>query len=119
MSAERRERSWLDRFGKWSGAWLGVSAWFADQQLVSMTAFAKCPVHSHAFVVGVGAVCAVVALIGGLHSWRVWRALPESTADDLARTDRFIAALSILLAILSLLAIIFGTAAGVILRCER
>jgi hypothetical protein len=119
MSSDRHERSLLERFGKWSGAWLGVSAWFADHQIVSMTAFAKCPVHSHAFVVGVGAACALVALIGGLHSWRVWRTLPTSTADDSTRTDRFIAALSMLLAALSLLAIVFGTAAGVILRCER
>jgi hypothetical protein len=119
MSAERRTRPLLDRFGKWSGAWLGVSAWFADQQIVSTTVFAKCPVHSHAFVIGVGAVCALIALIGGVHSWRVWQTLPASTADDQTRTDRFIAALSMLLAAISLLAIVFGSAAGVILRCER
>jgi hypothetical protein len=120
MSAERDTRSLLERFGKWSGAWLGVLAWFADQQIVSMTVFAKCPANSHAFVIGIGAVCAIVALLAGLHSWSIWRALPAGPgADDRARTDRFVAALSMLLAGISILAIVFGSAAGVILRCER
>jgi hypothetical protein len=41
------------------------------------------------------------------------------TVGDHTRTDRFIAALSMLLAAISILAIVFGTTAGVILRCER
>jgi hypothetical protein len=40
-------------------------------------------------------------------------------AGDHARTDRFLAALSMLLAGISILAIVFGTTAGLILRCER
>jgi hypothetical protein len=120
MSAERHKHSPWDRFGKWSGAWLGTLAWIADQQIVSMKAYASCPPHSHALAVGVGLACAVLAVIGGLRSWQVWRALPAGPAGgDQTRTDRFIAALSMLLAAISILAILFGTTAGVILRCER
>ncbi len=120
MSIERRAQSPLQRFGKWSGAWLGTLAWFADQQIMSMTVYASCPPRTHALAVGVGAACAVLALIGGLHSWAVYRALPPGESVSASRrTDRFIAALSLLLACISILAIVFGTAAGLILRCER
>lgn len=120
MSTERQAHSPVQRFGKWSGAWLGIAAWFADQQIMSMTVYANCPPRTHALAVGVGVACAVLALLGGLHSWSVYRALPagEDTSAS-RRTDRFIAALSLLLACISLLAIVFGTTAGVILRCER
>jgi hypothetical protein len=119
MSAERQQYSPWKRFGKWSGAWLGTLAWIADQQIVSMTAYANCPPRSRALAVGVGLACAVLALIGGLHSWGIWRVFPARNAGDHTRTDRFIAALSMLLAAISILAIAFGTIAGVILRCER
>ena len=120
MSAERHNYSPWHRFGKWSGAWLGTLAWFADQQIVSMTAYTSCPPRSRALAVGVGVACGLLALMGGLHSWRVWRVLPAGpTAGDRTRTDRFIAALSMLLAGISILAIVLGTTAGVILRCER
>jgi hypothetical protein len=120
VSAERSTHSPLQRFGKWSGAWLGTLAWFADQQIMSMTVYASCPPRTHALALGVGAVCALLALIGGLHSWGVYRSLPagEDTSAG-RRTDRFIAVLSVLLACIAILAIIFGTTAGVILRCER
>ena len=120
MTTERSAHSPLQRFGKWSGAWLGTLAWVADQQIMSWTVFASCPPRTHALAVGVGAVCAVLALIGGLHSWSVYRALPPGDeASASRRTDRFIAVLSIALACISILAIIVGTTAGVILRCER
>jgi hypothetical protein len=120
MSVERSTQSPLERFGKWSGAWLGTLAWVADQQIMSMTVYANCPARTHALTVGVGAACAVLAIIGGLHSWRAYRALPPGdTASANRRTDRFIAAMSLLLACISILAIVFGTTAGLILRCER
>ncbi|HKQ12819.1 MAG TPA: hypothetical protein VJT80_05260 [Steroidobacteraceae bacterium] len=120
MTSERELHSPLQRFGKWSGTWLGTIAWFADQQIMSMTVYANCPPRTHALAVGVGAACALLALIGGLHSWSVYRSLPAGeVASASRRTDRFIAALSLLLACISILAIIFGTTAGVILRCER
>jgi hypothetical protein len=120
MTAERSTATRWSRFAKWSGAWLGTFAWVADQQVVAMIAFASCPPRSHALAVGVGAACALVALCGGWQSWRVYRAQPAGdSASASRRTDRFIAAISMLLAAIGILAIVFGTTAGVILRCER
>jgi hypothetical protein len=120
MSSERSATPRLDRFGKWSGAWLGTFAWIADQQVVSWTTYASCPPKSHALAVAVGAMCALIAVLGGWQSLSVYRALsPGETASVSRRTDRFIAAISILLACIAILAILFGTTAGVILRCER
>ena len=120
MSTERSATPRLARFAKWSGAWLGTLAWVVDQQVVSWTAYANCPPNSRGLAVGVGAVCAALALIGGWHSWRAYRALPAGEGTSATRrTDRFIAALSMLLAGISILAIIFGTSAGVIFRCEH
>ena len=120
MTSERSTATRWSRFAKWSGAWLGAVAWFADQQLVSVVAYASCPPQSQAFAVGVGATCALLAIFGGWQSSRVYRALPAGDSASASwRTDRFIAALSLLLACISVLAIVFGTTAGVILRCER
>jgi hypothetical protein len=120
MTVERSTATPWSRFGKWSGAWLGTFAWIADQQIVAMTVYASCPPRTHALAVGVGAACAVLALLGGWQSLRVYRSLPAGEGASASwRTDRFIAAISILLACISLLAIVFGTTAGVILRCER
>jgi len=120
MSAERQAHSPLHRFGKWSGGWLGIAAWVADQQIVSWTVYASCPPRTHALAIGVGAACALLALVGGLHSWSIYRALPPGDeASASRRTDRFIAAMSVLLACISILAIVFGTTAGVIFKCER
>jgi hypothetical protein len=120
MSSESTVAPRLTRFAKWSGAWLGTLAWVVDQQVVSWTAYASCPPRSHTLAVGVGLVCGVVAILGGWHSLHVYRSHPPGEdAGANRRTDRFIAMLSVLLACISLLAIIFGTTAGVILRCER
>jgi hypothetical protein len=120
MNLERSTYSPLERFGKWSGSWLGTLAWVADQQIMSMTVYANCPARTLALAVGIGAACAVLAIVGGLHSWRVYRALPTGEGASAShRTDRFIAALSLLLACIAILAIVFGTTAGLILRCER
>jgi hypothetical protein len=120
MTQKRQTFSIRTRFGKWAGSWLGASAWFADQQIVAATAYAKCPASSYEFVTTVGVVCAAVAILGAWLSWRARQMLPAGeTASASFRTDRFIATLSLLLAVIALLAIIFGTAAGLILRCER
>jgi hypothetical protein len=120
MNTTRQTFSARIRFGKWAGAWLGALAWFADQQLVSMTAYANCPVRTHEFTVSVAVGCILLACAGAWASWRARRALPDnSTASPSLKTDRFIATMSLAIAALSILAIVFGTAAGVILRCER
>ena len=120
MSVERQTFSARLRFGKWVGLWLGLLAAFADQQIVANTVYARCPDNSQTFVLGVGGVCAVIALLGAAVSWRTRQALPaESTASHALQTDRFIATLSAVFAAVCLLVIVFGTSAGLVLRCER
>ena len=119
-AAARQAFSRRLRWGKWAGAYLGLLAAIADHQIVSNSVFARCPAASAAFTLTVGGVCAAIALLGATLSWRTRQALPEtSTADATLRTDRFIATLSALLAFVCLLFILFATAAGLILRCER
>jgi NADH:ubiquinone oxidoreductase subunit 5 (subunit L)/multisubunit Na+/H+ antiporter MnhA subunit len=120
MTRERRSFSLQRVLGKWAGLLAGVLAWFADQQVVAATVYAACPAHSLAFVAGVGAACALLAAAGGAVSSRVRHALPagEETSAT-ARTDRFIATMSVLVAALSFLAIVFATPAALFLRCER
>jgi hypothetical protein len=120
MSNERRTVPMRIRVGKWSGLWCGAFAAFVDQQVVSQTIYTKCPEGSMQFALTVGAVCALIAVFGAAFSGVTYRTLPRSDEGSAsARTDRFIAALSILMACFALLFIIFASPAGLFLRCER
>ncbi len=120
MAIQRQTFSSKLRVGKWLGVPLGAIAAIAHHQIVTNTVYARCPVQSDAFVIGMGVLWACVGLIGAYVSWRTRRALPtQSTADASLRTDRFIATLSSLFAILCVLFVVFATPAGMILRCER
>jgi hypothetical protein len=120
MSSERSSLPTTRSIGKWVGLFAGVAAWVADQQIVAATVYARCPPRSTLFVLVVGIACFSLAVGGGLISWWVRSGLPSAeTASASARTDRFIATLSIFMAAISALAIVFGTTAGFLLRCER
>jgi len=120
MAVQRQATSRGIRIGKWAGLYAGLLGWFADQQATVMWMYTHCPVRSREWVLIVGSVCALVAVAGGLVSLRARQSLPaDPNADTTLRTDRFIATLSVLMACLGLLAIVFGSAAGLILRCER
>lgn len=120
MAVRRQTFSAKLRIGKWLGMVLGAIAALGHHQIVTNTVFARCPVHSEPFVVGMGIFWGLVALIGALGSLRTRQALPkEETADASLRTDRFIATLSMIFAVLCALFILFATPAGLILRCER
>jgi hypothetical protein len=120
VAVERQTHPARARWRKWAGFWLGLTAAFADHQIVSNTVFARCPENSQSLTLTVGAVCAAIALVGAAISWSTRQALPDaSTASAVLRTDRFIATLSATIALLSLLVILFGTTAGLVLRCER
>jgi hypothetical protein len=120
MQPERRSFSVKRAFGKWAGMLAGALAWFADQQVVATTVYAACPTRSIALVAGVGAACLLLAATGGAISWRVRQSLPPGElASASARTDRFIATLCACFAVISILAILFATPAGLFLRCER
>jgi hypothetical protein len=93
---------------------MGPLAWFADQQISATTAYARCPEQSPRFVVTVGIVCALVAIAGALISLSA-----RTSPAEASGTERFIVLLSWLLPAVSLFAIILGTAAGLILPCDR
>jgi hypothetical protein len=120
MSVQRQTSSARLRAGKWAGLALGPLAALADQQIVATTVFARCPENSVALTLGVGFACALVAGLGAALSWRARQATPHAPTTDLTlRTDRFIATLSAVFAMMCLLFILFATPAGLILRCER
>ena len=120
ISNERRAIPMRTRIGKWSGLWCGAFAAFVDQQVVAQTIYTKCPEGSMQFALTVGVVCALIAAFGAAFSGATYRQLPSSDEGSAsARTDRFIAALSILMACFALLFIIFASSAGLFLRCER
>jgi hypothetical protein len=119
ISTERRTIAMRVRIGKWSGLWCGVVAAFLDQQLVVQTIYTKCPPQSTQFALLVGALCIALSLAGGIVSAAVYRQLPSSEQGSAsARTDRFIAAMSALMAFLAILFVIFASSAGLFLRCE-
>jgi hypothetical protein len=120
ISTERRTIPMRTRIGKWSGLWCGAAAAFLDQQVVAQTIYTKCPEGSTQFALTVGMVCALISLFGAVFSAVTYRNLPSSEDGSAsARTDRFIAALSILMACFALLFVIFASSAGLFLRCER
>jgi hypothetical protein len=120
MALERQTFSMRARWGKWAGLYLGLIAAFGDQQIVTNAVYARCPEQAQGFTLIVGGVCAALALAGAAISWFTRQSLPAiSTTSAALRTDRFIATLSAGFAVLALLLVLFGTTAGLILRCER
>jgi hypothetical protein len=116
----QRENLPLDvRFGKWAGLFCGSMGWGLEQQILSTTAFTACPPGANVLATTVAVVCAVIAIAGGLWSWRALRSLPESApqSDVRLHSDRFIAVMSMMMAVFGVLAIAFGTPAGWIVRC--
>jgi hypothetical protein len=108
------------RYGKWAGLFGGSIGWFAHQQVSSSWVFARCPENSLTMVLAVAAVCTAIALVSGLWSWSVWGSLqPDPGPDPSASTDRFVAAVSAAIALISLLYILFSTLAPVFLQCQR
>jgi len=119
MNPQRENLPLNVRFGKWAGLFSGSMAWGLEQQILSTTAYTSCPPGANVLATTVAVVCALVAIAGGLLSWRAMRALPESApqSDVRLHADRFIAVMSMMMAVMGVLAIAFGTPAGWIVRC--
>jgi len=122
MNPQRENIPLNVRLGKWAGLFAGAMAWGLEQQIVATTAYTRCPEGTKVLATTVGIVCGLIAVIGGVLSWHALRQLPGNTnaqSDMRVDADRFIAILSIMMAVMGVLAITFGTPAGWILRCER
>jgi hypothetical protein len=99
----------------WSGFFLGFLAWGLDHQVGSSLVFADCRLGGPLLTLGLGAVCAVVAISGGALSW-----LSRHPGSGEAQTRRFAALLSLSAAGLFLLAIFLQSLSGLIIpACHR
>ena len=103
-------------FGPWAGLFVGAFAWFLHHQVGSDANNWDCHRANGAFVVGVGLVCALLALAGGLLSWV---ARPGEGADH-AHARVFARIVWIAAAASFLLTISFQTLAGLLVpACLR
>jgi hypothetical protein len=105
MQAELKTRPWAAR----AGLILGPIAWAANQQFTSTYIYAKCGSTSLTLVLSSGIVCACLAVVGLLLSWRAKGSAPNSS------TTSFTATLGTLSGAIALLVIIAGTIAGFLL----
>jgi len=91
-----------------SGLILGAAAWLIDQQLTSNLTYARCDLVHPLLVVTVGCLCAALAGVGLLLSWRASRAGGMSM-------PAFTAYLGMLASAYAILVVAAGTIAGLIL----
>jgi hypothetical protein len=105
METQSKNRVWSAR----AGLIMGAAAWLIDQQLTSNLTYARCDVAHPAVVLTIGAVCAALAAVGCVLSWRAMR-----TTDGTPMSS-FTAYLGMLASAYAILVVIAGTAAGLIL----
>jgi hypothetical protein len=108
--------------GRWqtaaafAGLLLGMAGFFFHQQIVVARAFASCSNAISAFALASGAASFCVVMIGWMLSWKAkhleWK-------QALAGPQGFIAALSVFMAAMSILGIVFSTSVVLFLQCER
>ena len=104
----------MTRIAPWLGWIGGIAGWFASQQLGSSFAQLYCDGANLAPMLLLGAVALAVALAGGLMSWGVWRH-PANGAERPVRSRSFIAGTGALAALVFALAIVFQTAASLVI----
>jgi hypothetical protein len=105
MDTESKLHRWAAR----SGLILGPLAWAINQQFTSQLTFAKCESASLPVVLASGLVCTVVCMAGLFFSWSARRSAPGDSMRS------FTATLGTLSAVVFLLVIVAGTAAGFLL----
>lgn len=69
--------AWIQRstLAPWSGLFLGAAAWFAQHQAGSDLIYWDCRLGTPLLTAGLGLVCGLVTIVGGLLSWRAHRAM--------------------------------------------
>lgn len=109
-------RSWRS----WSGLALAPAAWAIGTQVKYALVPWTCENQAWLMTLGVSLLTALVAAAAAFLSWREWQALPaESSPAAAAQTTRFLAALSALVGVLFMLAILLQGAAGLVFGgCE-
>jgi hypothetical protein len=105
----------MTRLAPWAGWIGGIAGWLVSQQGGSTLSQLDCRAANPGVILAIGVVGAVLAVGGGLLSWRTWR---EVSHDDI-QARRFVAATGGLAAAIFLFAIGFQTLAALIIpRCH-
>jgi hypothetical protein len=103
----------------WGGLFAGPLAWAASTQINYMLVPWQCA-HGVPIVPTLAVVLAIVALAGGVLSWRSGGGEAGSRPEPEARTEHFVATLGVLAAALFALVILMQGLAGLILDgCVR
>jgi hypothetical protein len=114
---EIRSRHLFEHGLSWAGFVSGPGAWAVSTQVNYGLAPWECA-HRAGVVPWFAAALALLALAGGFLSWRAWQR-PEAAGRP-PRTERFIAGVSLAMAILFALVILMQGTAGLVFNgCER
>jgi hypothetical protein len=109
-------RPWTQQIAPWSGLFVGAAAWFADQRVMADGNSWDCARVGGPVAIGVGAVCLVLTVVGGLASWR---SVPRGIFDP-TEVRGFAGFVGMAAAGIFALAIVFGTWAGLLVpACQR
>ena len=102
------------RLTPWAGLFLGAAAWALHHQLGADANMWSCVQADGGFVILIGLICLVIALIGGVISWQA------SPPGEAPQYHRFARAVGMLAAGVFILAILFQTLAGALVpACLR
>jgi hypothetical protein len=105
----------MSKLAPWAGWILGILGWVLSDQIGSDLAQTDCTLADPPLMLLIGSCGAALAILGGLVSARVWRRMRGDIEQPYAGARRFVAATGTLAAGIFLLAIVFQTAASLII----
>jgi hypothetical protein len=110
------QRSWMS----WIGLAAGPTMWAAGTQLKYALVGSACERQAWQLTLGISLATASIAAVATFLSWRVWRARPaEHSPTPEVQVTQFLAALSVLVGLVFVLAILLQGAAGFVFSgCE-
>lgn len=104
----------------WAGLAIAPAAWALSTQLNYALVPLQCAGHWSA-IPAISLLLALLALLGGALSWQAWQqGGASSKAERTVDTERFVAAIAMLLSVILALTILLQTAASLVLdSCLR
>jgi len=112
MTPDVRRSSWTP----WAGLFAGAAGWFVHQQFGANANYWDCRFGGPLWTILLALVCGVVVVTGGWMSW----AARGTPGEDRASTRSFAGLVGAATAAIFLMAILFGTLAGLVVpSCLR